>query len=112
MVSGMNPSISPSTDSVEVGTLQQSLLWMLHDMGHLKKYPMALGNLGDLEEICPTPGRPPSIEILQASIMAAQKYYNNQHVYPYTYLGGYLYRNRRYKEAFDAWANAANVIKK
>lgn len=73
---------------------------------------MALGNLGDLEEICPSPGRPPSITIFQSAISAAKKHYNNQHVYPYTYLGGYLYRNQKYKEALEAWANAANVIKK
>ncbi len=24
--------------------LQQELLWLLHDLGHLDKYPMALGN--------------------------------------------------------------------
>jgi Menin len=27
----------------QVGVLQQELLWLLHDLGHLDKYPMALG---------------------------------------------------------------------
>ena len=30
-------------DSLEVGVLQQELLWLLYDLGHLEKYPMALG---------------------------------------------------------------------
>ncbi|XP_067132553.1 menin [Centruroides vittatus] len=112
LVSGINPSINATTDSMELATLQQKLLWVLYDLGHLKNYPMALGNLGDLEEISLTPGRPPPIELFREAILAAQSYYNNQHVYPYTYLGGYLYRNGRYKEALEAWANAADVIRK
>lgn len=90
----------------------QQLLWLLYDLNHLKTYPMALGNLGDLEEISPSPGRPPPIELFRESILAAQSFYNNMHVYPYTYLGGYLYRNGRYKGALEAWANAADVIRK
>lgn len=73
---------------------------------------MALGNLGDLEEISPTPGRPPPLVIFQEAIGSAIKYYDNHHVYPYTYLGGYLYRKRRYKEAIKCWAEASNSIRK
>ncbi|GFS93456.1 menin [Nephila pilipes] len=112
LVSGINPSINAMSDSIELARLQQQLLWLLYDLNHLKTYPMALGNLGDLEEICPSPGRPPPIELFRESIMAAQSYYCNMHVYPYTYLGGYLYRNGRYKGALEAWANAADVIRK
>lgn len=43
IVSSINPSISATTDSLEVTSLQQSLLWVLNDMGHLTHYPMALG---------------------------------------------------------------------
>ena len=43
LVSSINPSISATTDSLEVASLQQSLLWVLNDMGHLTHYPMALG---------------------------------------------------------------------
>ena len=43
LVSSMSPSISPNMDSLEVGVLQQELLWLLYDLGHLEKYPMALG---------------------------------------------------------------------
>ena len=43
VVSSINPSISATTDSLEVTSLQQSLLWILNDMGHLTHYPMALG---------------------------------------------------------------------
>ncbi|KAJ8311056.1 hypothetical protein KUTeg_011390 [Tegillarca granosa] len=111
IVSGINPSINATTDSVEMASLQQDLLWLLHDLGHLEKYPMALGNLGDLEEISPTPGRPPPLDLFEESIEANKKYYNNRHVYPYTYLGAYQYRNMNYKEALQAWADAASVVK-
>ncbi|GFO48302.1 menin-like [Plakobranchus ocellatus] len=112
MVSAANPSINLTMDSIEMGALQQELLWLLHDKGHLSRYPMALGNLGDLEEISPTPGRPPPLQIFQEAISVAIKHYNNHHVYPYTYMGGYLYRKRRYKEAIKCWAEASNVIRK
>lgn len=39
----MNPGINATTDSEEVMLLQQALLWMLYDAGHLAKYPMAIG---------------------------------------------------------------------
>ena len=56
LISSINFAISPSLDSLEVGTLQQELLWLCYDLGFLEKYPMALGNLADLEEIAPTQG--------------------------------------------------------
>ncbi len=31
--------------------LQQELLWLLHDLGHLDKYPMALGSKFSLKNI-------------------------------------------------------------
>ena len=43
LVSGMSPAIAPALDSLEVGVLQQELLWLLRDLGHLDRYPMALG---------------------------------------------------------------------
>lgn len=43
LVSAINPSITATTDSSEVALLQQSLLWVLYDSGHLARYPMALG---------------------------------------------------------------------
>lgn len=70
-----------------------------------------LGNLADLEEICPTVGRPPCSTLFQEAIMSARKHYNNQHVYPYTYQAGYFYRHNMYKEAFESWANASDVIR-
>lgn len=89
----------------------QELLWMLYDMKHLTRYPMALGNLGDLEEILPTPGRHTAESLFKEAILSAKSYYQNKHVYPYTYLGGFLYRSKRYKEALMVWANAADVIR-
>lgn len=43
LVSSINPSISATTDSIEVAQLQQALLWLLYDHNHLSRYPMALG---------------------------------------------------------------------
>ncbi|XP_013401358.1 menin [Lingula anatina] len=112
LVSGINCSINASTDSVELGDLQQELLWLLYDMGFLKRYPMALGNLGDLEEIQPTSGRPTPIELFKEAIDTARTYYDNHHVYPYTYMAAYMYRKKHYKEALKYWADAASVIKR
>ncbi|XP_068227231.1 menin [Palaemon carinicauda] len=111
IVSNMNPGISATTDSEEVMLLQQALLWSLYDAGHLAKYPMAIDNLGDLEEMMPTKGRQPATKMYEEAITSAVRYYENQHVYPYTYLGGYCYRNKLYKQALKYWAKAASVIK-
>ncbi|XP_044732761.1 menin isoform X2 [Chrysoperla carnea] len=111
LVSAINPSLNATNDAYEVALLQQELLWLLYDLGHLTKYPMALGNLGDLEEIASTPGRPPCATLFKEAIKSAKTYYSNHHVYPYTYQGGYFYRNKMYKEAFESWANAADVIR-
>lgn len=111
LVSAINPSLNASNDAYEVALLQQELLWLLYDLGHLKKYPMAIGNLGDLEEISAKDGRIPCKKLFEEAISSARSYYNNQHVYPYTYQGGYFYRNKMYKEAFESWANASDVIR-
>uniref|UniRef100_A0A1B6KSE4 Menin n=2 Tax=Cicadellinae TaxID=33370 RepID=A0A1B6KSE4_9HEMI len=111
LVSTINPSLSITNDAVEVALLQQELLWLLYDCGHLAQFPIAIGNLADLEEISPTPGRPPCSSLFQEAIMSARKHYNNQHVYPYTYQAGYFYRHNMYKEAFESWANASDVIR-
>ncbi|KDR24179.1 Menin, partial [Zootermopsis nevadensis] len=111
LVSAINPSLSSSSDAMEVALLQQELLWLLYDLGHLTHYPMAIGNLSDLEEVSPTSGRPPCSTLFQEAAISARTYYKNQHVYPYTYQGGYFYRHKMYKEAFQSWANAADVIR-
>ncbi|XP_077998443.1 menin-like [Glandiceps talaboti] len=110
MVSGINPSINTTTDSMELGSLQQELLLVLYDVGHLERYPMALGNLADLEEIDHESSHPTPAELFKQAIHAAKKHYNNQHVYPYTYFGGHLYRKKSYKAALEMWAEAASVI--
>ncbi|XP_030750722.1 menin isoform X2 [Sitophilus oryzae] len=111
LVSAINPALNANVDASEVAMLQQELLWLLYDLGHLKKYPMAIGNLGDLEEISPKRSDIPCSSLFEEAIESARKYYNNQHVYPYTYQGGYYYRNNMYKEAFESWANASDVIR-
>ena len=71
---------------------------------------MAIGNLGDLEEIVSTPGRPPPASLFQEAIESSKRHYQNMHVYPYTYFGGYLYRKGLYKDALRCWADAGTVI--
>lgn len=112
LVSSINFAISPSLDSLEVGSMQQELLWMLYDLGHLDKYPMALGNLADLEEIAPTKDRPACHEILDEALSVDRTTYSNHHVYPYTYVAGYRYRKKDFKGAMKAWAQAASVVKR
>jgi menin len=43
LVSAINPSLSATSDAMEVALLQQELLWLLYDLGHLTHYPMAIG---------------------------------------------------------------------
>lgn len=71
---------------------------------------MAITNIGDLEEVNPMPGRPSPELLFKEAIESAKKYYENMHVYPYTYLAGYYYRIRHYREAMRAWAEASQVI--
>lgn len=47
IVSSINPSLSPTSACLEVADLQQQLLWLLYDMDYLKRYPMAIGCLGE-----------------------------------------------------------------
>lgn len=111
IVSAINPSLTATSACLEVADLQQQLLWQLYEMGHLKKYPMALGCLGELEEVSPTPGRKSCEELYNESVRSAQVYYKNHHVYPYTYQGGFYYRRNRYREAFASWADSSDVIR-
>lgn len=112
LVSAINPTINASSDSEQMALLQQKLLWLLFENGHLSRYPMAVGNLGDLEELCPSlrVTKCP-LDFFNEAIDIAKNYYSNRHVYPYTYLAGYLFRNGRFKEALASWAEAASVIK-
>lgn len=43
LISCVNISLSAASDCLELAELQQSVLWILYDMGHLQKYPMGLG---------------------------------------------------------------------
>lgn len=91
---------------------------------------MALGNLADLEEYmflnysdeykqCTlkdsntklnTP-RPDSTALYLQGIRSSRSHYDDRHVYPYTFQGGYYHRHKMYKEAFHAWACAGDVIR-
>jgi len=75
---------------------------------------MALGNLGELEEVSQFDDgkiRPNSSELYLEAIECARKKYANRHVYPYTFQGGYFFRKKKYKEAFSSWADAGDVIR-
>lgn len=91
---------------------------------------MALGNLGDLDEymrisnctevaestllkedICSKISRPDSAALYVQAIRSARINYDDRHVYPYTFQGGYYHRQKMYKEAFHAWACAGDVIR-
>lgn len=111
IVSSINPSLSMTSACLEVAELQQQLLWLLHDLNHLQRYPMGLGCLGELEEVSSSPNRISCERLYKSSVEAAQINYKNHHVYPYTYQGGYYYRQQQYKEAFASWANAGDVIR-
>ncbi|XP_055917116.1 menin [Eupeodes corollae] len=111
IVTAINISLTANVDCVEIAELQQRLLWLLYDMGYLEKYPMALGNLGELEEVSPTIGRKSCEALYIEAIQSAKIYYSNHHVYPYTYQGTYYYRIGKYREAFRSWANAGDVIR-
>lgn len=43
LVSAINPSLSITSDVIEVALLQQELLWLLYDQGHLSQFPIAIG---------------------------------------------------------------------
>nr|CAD7199901.1 unnamed protein product [Timema douglasi] len=103
---------------VKLWDTSPSILWLSvssqgsgETLGHLPKYLMALGNLGELEAANPTPGRVAPPQLFLESSLCSYTYYNNQHVYPYTYQGGYYYQHNMYKEAFNSWANAGDVIR-
>ncbi|KAI8038048.1 hypothetical protein M5D96_009089 [Drosophila gunungcola] len=107
----LNISLTSNSDCVEVAELQQQLLWLLYDLGHLKRYPMALGTLGELEEIHRTHSSISCEQLYREAIESARTHYRNHHVYPYTYQGNYYNRLLKYRDAFAAWANAADVIR-
>lgn len=111
LVSAINPQLNMSSMCQEVEELQKQLLWLLYDLGHLKKYPMALGSLGELEEAVATPDRPSCEELFEEAVISAKHAYKNHHVYPYTYQGCYYHRKKNYRYAFAAWANAGDVIR-
>ena len=75
-------------------------------------FPTCLGNLGDLEEVSATPGRPASTDLFTEAVAVNQNVYSDHHVYPYTYSAGFYYRQRDYKGALKAWAEAASVMKR
>lgn len=111
LVSAMNPSINANDESEELALLQKELLWILYENNHLSLYPMAIGTLGDMEDVMPSSVlRKSPIELFYEGINVAKKSYADSHVYPYTYLAVYLYRNGRFKEALKTWADGMHWL--
>ena len=65
------------------------------------RYPMALGGVADLEEVAPTPDRPPAEEVFNEAIRLNKEVYNNHHVYPHTYRAGFYYKQKNYLKAIQ-----------
>lgn len=77
----------------------------------LSRFPMAVCNIADLEEISPSKDRKYTIEQLYTkAIDISQTCYQNCHVYPYTYYAGYLYRVKEFEKAIVIWTEAAKVM--
>lgn len=111
LVNSINPSINSNTDSEALALLQQRLLWLLFH--HRNYFPMSLGNLGELENICPTPNAPlTSHELFNLGIEISRNEYNDSHVYPYSYLASFFFKHGRFKEALETWADASAVMTK
>lgn len=111
LVNSINPTINSNTDSEILALLQQRLLWLLYTKKNY--FPMSLGNLGELEDLCTTPNAPLTpLELFQMGIDISRNEYNNSHVYPYTYLASFFFKHGRFKEALETWADASAVMTK
>lgn len=111
LVNSINPTINTNTDSETLALLQQRLLWLLYDQDNY--FPMSLGKLGELENICLTPDAPLSpLELFNLGINISRTDYNDSHVYPYSYLASFFFKNGRFKEALETWADASAVLTK
>ncbi|CRL01273.1 CLUMA_CG014406, isoform A [Clunio marinus] len=111
MVLSLNPQLNQTSVCAEIADLQQQLLWILYDAGHLSTYPMGIGTLGELEESHPTEDRPSCEQLYEEAIQSAITHYSNHHVYPYSYKGSYYYRRENFRDAFRCWADASDVIR-
>nr|DBA17074.1 TPA: hypothetical protein GDO54_002581 [Pyxicephalus adspersus] len=82
--------------SVNPGIVEKYLSFNItfHLFCHMLRYPMALGNLADLEDLAPTPGRPEPLELYHKAIQSSKLHYENQHLYPHIYLAAYHCRNK------------------
>lgn len=111
LVNSINPSINSNTDSEVLSLLQQRLLWLLYN--HDNYFPMSLGNLGELENISPTPNASMTPhELFNLGIEINRNQYNDSHVYPYSYLASFFFKHGRFKEALETWADASAVMTK
>lgn len=107
----INPHLTSTHICSELADIQQSLLWILYDNGHLKNYPMGLMNLSEMEENHQTEGRKSCEELYEEAIQSSITHYKNHHVYPFTCKGNFFYRHENFRDAFRCWAKASDVIR-
>ncbi|XP_022652874.1 menin-like [Varroa jacobsoni] len=108
----MNPYASSTADSELLIQMQKKLLWLMYDGSHLRGYPMALGILGELESMQDSPeAEHTALELFQEAVEIGRTVYANHHVYPYTYLGSFMFRCQRFADALHCYASAAQVIR-
>ncbi|OXA55649.1 menin [Folsomia candida] len=112
IVTSINSAISTSLNSIELVKIQQILLWKLYENGHLKKYPMGLMALADLEEVNPTSGKPTCPTLYQDAVLSGRTYYGDMHIYPYTSNAAYFFRHNDFKTSLKYWAHAARIVQK
>ena len=68
---------------------------------------MAICNLADLEEVEVSRKSPGIVELYEKAIHIAEVEHSSCHVYPYTYYGGYLHRQKQFSKAAEQWKDAA-----
>jgi len=109
LVSSLNPSLTPNSDSLPLADLQRQLLDLFYTNGHLNKYPMAIGNLADL---CELTLNSTSSDLYYEAVSSALVHYDDHHIYPYLYLAGFWFRQGNYREALFAWKQGSRVLSK
>jgi len=111
IVTAINPNLSSQSTSYEVLEFQRCLLWLLHEGGHLARYPMALGTLAEIQEYSEFKTKISSEQLYLKGISTAERNYSGRHIYPYLYLASYYYRSANYTKAIAQWAAASQVLR-
>lgn len=76
------------------------------------RFPIAICNLADLEEIECSDSKLHIEKLYEKSIRINNEIYEGYHVYPYTYFGGYHYRKNSFVQALMLWKQGAEAVSK